>query len=83
MPNGTDDLFTVTESLPISADAIGVERNTVEGWRYTAHNGGKSGASRGGAFTVHRILASVADGRSGGRRSRPATKKGVGQVLGL
>lgn len=51
MPNGTDDLFTVTESLPISADAIGVERNTVEGWRYTAHNGGKSGASRGG---VHR-----------------------------
>lgn len=37
MPNGTDDLFTVTESLQIFADDIGVERRTVEDWRYTAN----------------------------------------------
>ncbi|MER5347611.1 DUF6192 family protein [Streptomyces mirabilis] len=30
MPNGTDDLFTVTESLQMFADDIGVERRTVE-----------------------------------------------------
>jgi len=29
-PNGTDDLFTVTESLQLFADDIGVERRTVE-----------------------------------------------------
>jgi division protein CdvB (Snf7/Vps24/ESCRT-III family) len=37
MPNGTDDLFTVTESLQMFADDIGVERRTVEDWRYTAN----------------------------------------------
>lgn len=37
MPNGTDDLFTETESLQMCADDIGVERRTVEDWRYTAN----------------------------------------------
>ncbi|MFF4576151.1 hypothetical protein [Streptomyces sp. NPDC001410] len=33
IPNGTDDLCTLTESLQLFADDIGVERRTVEGWR--------------------------------------------------
>jgi hypothetical protein len=59
MPNGTDDLFTVTESLQMFADDIGVERRTVEDWRYTANRWPKGHRKEGVSFTVHRILASV------------------------
>lgn len=61
MPNGTDDLFTVTESLQMFADDIGVERRTVEDWRYTANWWPKDHRKEGVSFTVHRILASVVD----------------------
>ncbi|MFF0164067.1 DUF6192 family protein [Streptomyces sp. NPDC005263] len=61
MPNGTDDLFTVTESLQMFADDIGVERRTVEDWRYTANRWPKGRRKEGVSFTVHRILASVVD----------------------
>ncbi|GGZ40104.1 hypothetical protein GCM10010344_00680 [Streptomyces bluensis] len=61
MPNGTDDLFTVTESLQLFADDIGVERRTVEDWRYTANRWPEGRRKVGVSFTVHRILASVAD----------------------
>ncbi|WP_033415796.1 hypothetical protein, partial [Streptomyces canus] len=37
MPNGTQDLFTVTESLQMFADDIGVERRTVKDWGYTSN----------------------------------------------
>ncbi|MEV0210889.1 DUF6192 family protein [Streptomyces sp. NPDC050788] len=61
MPNGTDDLFTVTESLQLFAYDIGVERRTVEDWRYTANRWPKGRRKEGVSFTVHCILASVAD----------------------
>jgi hypothetical protein len=61
MPNGTEDLFTVTESLQMFADDIGVERRTVEDWRYTANRWPKERRTEGVSFTVHRILASVVD----------------------
>ncbi|MFC8417640.1 DUF6192 family protein [Streptomyces coelicoflavus] len=61
MPNGTDDLFTVEESLQIFADGIGVERRTVEDWRCTANRWPKKRRKDGVSFTVHRILASVVD----------------------
>lgn len=61
MPNGTEDLFTVTESLQMFADDIGVERRTVEDWRYTANRWPEGRRKEGVSFTVHRILASVAD----------------------
>ncbi|CAL9335792.1 hypothetical protein SUDANB6_00164 [Streptomyces sp. enrichment culture] len=61
VPNGTDDLFTVTESLQMFADGIGVEQRTVEDWRYTANRWPQERRKEGVSFTVHRILASVAD----------------------
>jgi hypothetical protein len=61
MPNGTDELFTVTESLQMFADDIGVERRTVEDWRYTANRWPEKRRKEGVSFTVHRILASVVD----------------------
>ncbi|MFF6895699.1 DUF6192 family protein [Streptomyces microflavus] len=61
MPNGTDDLFTVTESLQMFADDIGVERRTVEDWRYSANRWPEKRRKEGVSFTVHRILASVVD----------------------
>lgn len=61
MPNGTEDLFTVTESLQMFADDIGVEWRTVEDWRQTANRWPKVRRKEGVSFTVLRILASVAD----------------------
>ncbi|GHE75746.1 hypothetical protein GCM10018785_50100 [Streptomyces longispororuber] len=61
VPTGTDDLFTVAESLQLFADDIGVERSTVEDWRYTANRWLTGKRKEGVSFTVHRILASVAD----------------------
>ncbi|MDL2082154.1 DUF6192 family protein [Streptomyces sp. GXMU-J15] len=61
MPNGTDDLFTVTESLQMFADDIGVARTTVEDWRWTANRWPAGRRKEGVSFTVHRILASVVD----------------------
>ncbi|WP_436942793.1 DUF6192 family protein [Streptomyces sp. SudanB66_2053] len=49
MPNGTDDLFTVTESLQMFAGDIGVEGRTVGDWRYTANGGLRNAARRCGA----------------------------------
>ncbi|MET7938050.1 DUF6192 family protein [Streptomyces sp. NPDC005322] len=57
MPNGTDDLFTVTESLQL----IGVALATVEDWRWTASRWPAAKRKEGVSFTVHRILASVAN----------------------
>lgn len=50
MPNGTDDLVTVAESLQLFADDIGVERRTVEDWRYTANRWPKE-RRKEGVFT--------------------------------
>ncbi|MFD8060957.1 hypothetical protein ACFXA0_20390 [Streptomyces cyaneofuscatus] len=52
MPNGTDDLFTVTESLQMFADDIGVERRTVEDWRYTANRWPEKRRKEGVSFTA-------------------------------
>lgn len=52
MPNGTDDLFTVTESLQLFADDIGVERRTVEDWRYTANRWPAKRRREGVSFTA-------------------------------
>lgn len=61
MPNGTDDLFTVEESLAIFADDIGVAPATVKDWRWVASRWPK-GKRRGDvAFSVHRILSSISD----------------------
>ncbi|WRZ96327.1 DUF6192 family protein [Streptomyces sp. NBC_01007] len=43
------------------ADGIGVERGTVEDWRYTANRWPKERRKKGVSFTVHRILALVVD----------------------
>nr|WP_240468434.1 DUF6192 family protein [Streptomyces dangxiongensis] len=43
------------------ADDIGVERRTVEDWRYTANRWPEERRKEGVSFTVHRILASVVD----------------------
>lgn len=59
-PNGTEDLFTVTEALQLFADDIGVEQRTVEDWRYAANRWPEGRRKEGVSFTVHRILASVA-----------------------
>ncbi|WP_181652073.1 DUF6192 family protein [Streptomyces sp. WAC00263] len=61
MPNGTDDLFTVEESLQMFADDIGVARTTVEDWRWTANWWPAARRKDGVSFTVHRVLASIAD----------------------
>jgi uncharacterized protein DUF6192 len=61
MPNGTEDLFTVTESLQLFADDIGVARTTVEDWRWTASRWPAGKRKEGVSFTVHRVLASVVD----------------------
>ncbi|WAL93641.1 hypothetical protein [Streptomyces sp. Je 1-369] len=60
MPNGTDDLFTVSESLQIFADDIGVQRSTVEDWRYTANRWPKDKRK------VARLLTAVAELRGRG-----------------
>ncbi|MFI6107506.1 hypothetical protein [Streptomyces sp. NPDC051310] len=52
MPNGTDDLFTVTEPLQMFADDVGVEHRTVEDWRYTANRWPKERRKAGVSFTV-------------------------------
>ncbi|GAB3001744.1 hypothetical protein GCM10023080_079470 [Streptomyces pseudoechinosporeus] len=51
MPNGTEDLFSVTESLQMFADDIGVERRTVEDWRYTANRWPEGHRKEGVSFT--------------------------------
>ncbi|MEV7535388.1 DUF6192 family protein [Streptomyces hydrogenans] len=61
MPNGTDDLFTVEESLALFADDIGVAKSTVEDWRWTASRWPAAKRKDSVSFTVHRILASVSD----------------------
>ncbi|CAM5554300.1 RacO protein OS=Streptomyces fumanus OX=67302 GN=GCM10018772_61460 PE=4 SV=1 [Streptomyces fumanus] len=94
MPNGTDDLFTVEESLQLFADDIGVARSTVEDWRWTASRWPEAKRKDGVSFTVHKILASIQDederwaaiedapfnSRSGKRQWTPdAAKRLVGQ----
>ncbi|MFI6931587.1 hypothetical protein [Streptomyces sp. NPDC050287] len=68
MPNGTDDLFTVTESLQLFADDIGVERRTVEDWRYTANRWPEGRRKEGVSFTASSPRSWTRT--SGGRRSR-------------
>ncbi|WP_405673692.1 DUF6192 family protein [Streptomyces sp. NBC_01530] len=94
MPNGTDDLYTVEESLSMFADDIGVSVATVRDWRYVASRWPAAKRKDGVSFTVHRILASVEDQeerwaaieelprnpRTGERRWTPdAAKRLVGQ----
>lgn len=59
MPNGTDDLFTVEESLQLFADDIGVARATVEDWRWTASRWPEAKRKEGVSYTVHRILNAI------------------------
>lgn len=61
MPNGTDDLFTVEESLAMFADDIGVAPSTVKDWRWVASRWPRGKRKEGVAFSVHRILCSVSD----------------------
>ncbi|WP_079408291.1 DUF6192 family protein [Streptomyces sp. 3211] len=61
MPNGTDDLFTVEESLALFADDIGVAASTVTDWRWVASRWPEGKRGDGVAFSVHRILASISD----------------------
>jgi Family of unknown function (DUF6192) len=61
MPNGTDDLFTVAESLAMFAEDIGVAPSTVEDWRWTASRWPADRRRDGVAYGVHRILASIGD----------------------
>ncbi len=61
MPNGTDDLFTVEESLAMFADDIGVAAATVTDWRWVASRWPEGTRRDGVAFSVHRILASISD----------------------
>ncbi|MEU4507130.1 DUF6192 family protein [Streptomyces sp. NPDC024089] len=58
---GTDDLFTVEESLQMFADDIGVSRKTVEDWRWVSSRWPKDKRKDGVSHTVHKILASIAD----------------------
>ncbi|MEV0052477.1 DUF6192 family protein [Saccharopolyspora shandongensis] len=91
---GTDDLFTVEESLQIFADDIGVARTTVEDWRWCASRWPEGKRKDGVSFTVHRILCSITDDaewwaaiedtpfnqRTGARQWTPdAAKRLVGQ----
>ncbi|MFE2530155.1 DUF6192 family protein [Streptomyces sp. NPDC059382] len=61
MPNGTDDLFTVEESLALFADDIGVAASTVKDWRWVASRWPKGKRKDGVAFSVHRVLASISE----------------------
>ncbi|MFD8381700.1 DUF6192 family protein [Streptomyces sp. NPDC059679] len=61
MPNGTDDLFTVEESLALFAEDIGVAPSTVKDWRWTASRWPADKRKDDVAFGVHRILASISD----------------------
>ncbi|MFJ2407203.1 DUF6192 family protein [Streptomyces xanthochromogenes] len=61
MPNGTDDLFTVEESLAFFADDIGVAPATVKDWRWVASRWPKDKRRDDDAFSVHRILASISE----------------------
>lgn len=58
---GTDDLFTVEESLQMFADDIGVALSTVEDWRWTASRWPADKRRDGVSHTVHKILASIQD----------------------
>ena len=58
---GTEDLFTVEESLQMFANDIGVSLATVLDWRWVASRW-PAGKRKGGvSFTVHKILASIPD----------------------
>lgn len=57
----SDDLFTVTESLTLFADDVGVSLGMVEDWWWTAWRWPAARRKDGVSFTVHRILASVTD----------------------
>lgn len=61
MPNGTDDLFTVEESLPKFADDIGVARSTVEDWRWTSSRW--PAARRADAGRVERSIGWIMNAR--------------------
>jgi len=63
MPNGTDDLFTVDESLTMFAEDIGVATATVKDWRWTASRWPAARRKDRVAFGIHRILASISDER--------------------
>jgi hypothetical protein len=93
MPNGTDDLFTVEESLAVFAEDIGVAAATVKDWRWTASRWPVAKRKDGVPFSIHRILASISDdaerwaaiedppfNRTGQRRwSQDGAKRMVGQ----
>ncbi|WP_326594508.1 DUF6192 family protein [Streptomyces sp. NBC_01803] len=55
------ELFTVRESLFRLAEDIGLSYNTVERQRWTASRWPREKRQPGVSFTVHRILASIAD----------------------
>lgn len=56
-----EDLYTVQESLQIYADDIGVGLGTVEDWRWVASRWPKGKRKDGVSYTVHKVLASIAD----------------------
>ncbi|MFJ7416430.1 DUF6192 family protein [Streptomyces sp. NPDC098077] len=58
---GTDDLFTVEESLQMFADDIGVALSTVMDWRWVSSRWPAGQREDGVSHTVHRILALIPD----------------------
>ncbi|MFF3159895.1 DUF6192 family protein [Streptomyces sp. NPDC057910] len=58
---GTEELFTVEEALQMFADDIGVALATVEDWRWVSSRWPADKRRDGVSFTVHKILASIAD----------------------
>ncbi|MFL4909336.1 DUF6192 family protein [Streptomyces sp. MMS24-I2-30] len=57
----SDELFTVKDSLFRLAEDIGVSYSQVKGARWTASRWPKDRRMAGVSFTVHKILASIAD----------------------
>ncbi|MGX1818117.1 DUF6192 family protein [Streptomyces albidoflavus] len=58
---GTEELFTVEESLQMFADDIGVALSTVMDWRWVSSRWPAGKRKDGVSWTVHKILASIPD----------------------
>lgn len=61
MAKGTEELFTVEESLQMFADDIGVALSTVMDWRWVSSRWPADKRKDGVSWTVHKILASIPD----------------------
>ncbi|NGO68076.1 DUF6192 family protein [Streptomyces boncukensis] len=60
-PSGKDDLFTVSESIRMFAEDVGLAYATVRTYRWVASRWPGRCRRAGVSFTIHRILASIPD----------------------